>query len=174
MWKYTNIFSPVHVIFLEIIMGPTCSIIYENEEMEPGTMRRPPRKLTSVFLSFRQLTRSIVQGLVIAAGCLSLGYYFMRHGDETIVRTVIFITLLFGNIFLTLVNRSFYYSILTTIRYKNYLVPVIIGFTLSLIISSLYLPGVRALFKLYPLSVTQVAACFSVALLCTCWIEIYK
>jgi Ca2+-transporting ATPase len=33
-WVYPNIFSPIHIIFLEIIMGPTCSIIYENEPME--------------------------------------------------------------------------------------------------------------------------------------------
>ena len=64
-WKFTNIFSPVHVIFLELIMGPTCSIIYENEPMEPGTMLRPPRRLFSTFLSARQLRTSIIQGLLI-------------------------------------------------------------------------------------------------------------
>lgn len=174
MWRYTNIFTPVHVIFLEIIMGPTCSIIYENEQIEPGTMNKTPRKLTSVFLSFQQLTRSIVQGLIVAAGCLSIGYYFMNRADETMVRTLVFITLLFSNIFLTLANRSFYYSILTTIRYKNYLVPVIIGFTLLLIASSLYLPFVNNLFKLHPLSLAKLLLCISSAFISTCWIEIYK
>jgi Ca2+-transporting ATPase len=70
MWKFTDIFSPVHVIFLELIMGPTCSIIYENEPMEPGTMQRPPRKMGATFLSLKQLTLSIIQGLMITAGCL--------------------------------------------------------------------------------------------------------
>lgn len=174
MWKYADIFTPVHVIFLEIIMGPTCSIIYENEQMEPGTMKKPPRKMTSAFLSFRQLTRSIIQGLVITAGCLSIGYYFMNRYDETMVRTVIFTTLLFSNIFLTLANRSFYYSIITTLRYKNYLVPVIIGFTLLLIASSLYLPFVTDLFKLQPLSLAALLACIICAFVSTLWIEIYK
>lgn len=175
MWKYTDIFSPVHVIFLEIIMGPACSIIYENEQMEAGTMLRPPRKLVHSFLSLRQLLRSIVQGLVIAAGCLSIAYYCMERSDDTTVRTVIFITLLFSNIFLTLVNRSFYYSILTTIRYKNYLVPVIISFTLLLITSSLYnMPFVRDLFKLKALSLGTLVTCIVVAVACTCWMEIYK
>ncbi|WP_018617480.1 cation-translocating P-type ATPase [Segetibacter koreensis] len=174
MWKYPNIFTPVHVIFLEIIMGPTCSIIYENEEMEKGIMFRPPRKLTSVFLSFRQLSMSIIQGLVIAAGCLFIGYYFMRQSDETTVRTVVFITLLFSNIFLTLVNRSFYFSIITTVRYKNNLVPVIIILTVLLIASSLYLPFGRELFNLHPLSIENLAACVMVALFSTCWVEIFK
>ena len=80
LWKFTNIFSPVHVIFLELIMGPTCSIIYENEPMEPGTMQRPPRKMGASFLSLKQLSISIIQGLMITAGCLGLGYYYMQQG----------------------------------------------------------------------------------------------
>ena len=140
-WKFTNIFSPVHVIFLELIMGPTCSIIYENEPMEPGTMLRPPRNPLSTFLSARQLKTSIAQGLVITAGCLGIGYYFMQHQqNETMVRTSIFITLLFCNIFLTLINRSFHYSIFSTLRYKNYLIPLITGITTLFILSLLYIP----------------------------------
>src|SRR5690625_948107 len=45
-WIYPHIFTPVHVIFLELIMGPTCSIVYENEPMEKGTMQQKPRKMT--------------------------------------------------------------------------------------------------------------------------------
>jgi len=174
MWKFTDIFSPVHVIFLELIMGPTCSIIYENETMELGTMERPPKKMSATFLSFKQLSLSIIQGLIIAAGCLSVGFYFMQHYDETMVRTVIFITLLFSNIFLTLVNRSFHYSIITTIRYKNNLVPLIIAFTIVLILSSLYLQPIRQLFKLSELSGSNLSVCIITAFLSTCWIEIYK
>ena len=44
---YPNIFSPIHIIFLEIIMGPTCSIIYENEPIEKNTMQQKPKALTS-------------------------------------------------------------------------------------------------------------------------------
>ncbi len=60
---------------------------------------------------------------MITAGCLGIGYYFIQQGsNDDVTRTVIFITLLFSNIFLTLVNRSFKYSILKTITYKNNLV----------------------------------------------------
>lgn len=48
-WIYPNIFSPIHIIFLEIIMGPTCSIIYENEPMEKNTMLQKPKALTTTF-----------------------------------------------------------------------------------------------------------------------------
>ena len=174
-WKFTDIFSPVHVIFLELIMGPTCSIIYENEPMEPGTMLRPPRKMINTFLSFRQLLISIIQGLVITAGCLGIGYYYMQKGeDNDMVRTVIFITLLFSNIFLTLVNRSFRYSIFTTIKNKNGLVPLITGITLLLIAAILYLPFVKDLFRMDDIKYADIGISVVTAIAATCWMEVVK
>ena len=174
-WHFTNIFSPVHVIFLELIMGPTCSIIYENEPMEPDTMFKKPLKTGATFLSLKQLTISIVQGLMITAGCLFLGFYYMNAGsnDETI-RTIIFISLLFSNIFLTLINRSFVYSIFKTIFYKNNLVPIILITSLLLMFVLLYVPSMRTLFGLTQLNFNQIFLCFSVAMISTVWIELYK
>jgi len=175
LWKFTNIFSPVHVIFLELIMGPTCSIIYENEPIEPGTMLRHPRHPLSTFFSAKQLKISIAQGLCITAGCLGIGYYFMLHGhDEAMVRTVIFITLLFSNIFLTLVNRSFYYSFFTTLGYKNFMIPLITGITILFIVSVLYVPLMRGLFHLRALSFQYLILCIIIALGSTLWIELFK
>ncbi len=174
-WHFTNIFSPVHVIFLELIMGPTCSIIYENEPMEPDTMFKKPLKTGATFLSLKQLTISIVQGLMITAGCLFLGFYYIKAGsnDETI-RTIIFISLLFSNIFLTLINRSFVYSIFKTIFYKNNLVPIILITSLLLMFVLLYVPSMRTLFGLTQLNFNQIFLCFSVAIISTLWIELYK
>ena len=174
LWKYTDIFSPVHVIFLELVMGPTCSIIYENEPMEPGTMLLPPRKMSRTFLSSKQLMISIVQGLIITAGCLGIGFYFMNDHNEATVRTVIFITLLFSNIFLTLINRSFKFSVFTTMKYKNNLVLLIIGVTLLIIVAALINPFVQELFRLTFLPFTDIIYCIVVALISTGWIEIWK
>jgi P-type Ca2+ transporter type 2C len=173
-WKYTDIFSPVHVIFLELIMGPTCSIIYENEPMEPGAMQQPPRQMTQTFLSGRQLLVSVAQGIAITIGCLGIGYYFMFNHNEDSVRTVIFITLLFSNIFLTLVNRSFIYSIFTTIRYRNKLLLYILGTTLLMILLLLEVPVLRQLFRLQQLSLGIIATCALVAFATTVWMEIVK
>lgn len=175
LWKFTDFFSPVHVIFLELIMGPTCSIIYENEPMEPGTMQRKPRLQSSSFLSARQLLVSVLQGLLITAGCLGLGYYYIQDGaGETHVRTVIFITLLFSNIFLTLVNRSFRYTVFTTLRYKNNLVLLIILLSLAFIGGLLYLPYLQQLFRLETLQPAVLLTSFLTALAATGWIEIFK
>lgn len=172
LWKFTDIFSPLHVIFLELIMGPTCSIIYENEPVEAGTMTRPPRKITYTFLSFRQMALSILQGVAITAGCLGIGYYYLQAGeDQATVRTVIFITLLFCNILLTQLNRSFVFSVFKTIRYRNALVPLITGLTLLFIATLLYLPVVRDLFRLHTLSLSVLTTCIAVAIVSTGWLE---
>ena len=174
-WAFTDIFTPVHVIFLELIMGPTCSIIYENEPMEPGTMSRPPRKMSTTFLSLRRLLVSLVRGAMITGACLGIGYFYMKDGAaENTIRTIIFLTLLFSNIFLTLVNRSFEHSIFRTIRYRNNLVPLIIGLTLLFIAGLLFIPFLQHLFVLESLPPYMVLTCAVVAFAGTSWIEILK
>ena len=156
-------------------MGPTCSIIYENEPIEPGTMQRPPRKAGLSFLSLKQLSVSIIQGLMITAGCLGIGYYYLQlEHDHATIRSIIFITLLFSNIFLTLVNRSFVYPVFKTLTYKNNLVPLITCITLSFIVALLYVPFVRDLFRLNSLSLSQIAGSVVVALISTLWIDVWK
>jgi len=174
-WSFTEIFTPVHVIFLELIMGPTCSIIYENEPMEKGTMWRPPRKMVSTFLSLKQLTLSIVQGLIITLGCLGYGYYGLQKGfDEETVRTMIFVTLLFSNIFLTLVNRSFYYSVFTTLSYRNILIPIVVFATLAFTVALLLVPFLQDLFALAPLNRAQLLGAIVMAAVSTLWLEFHK
>ncbi len=172
---FNNIFSPIHVIFLELIMGPTCSIIYENEPLEFGTMTRAPRKLEHTFLSFRQLIISIIQGLMITVGCCFAGYIFVFTGrNENEVRSAIFITLLLCNILLTLTNRSFYFSAFNTFKNKNYFVTIIILITLLMIIVIQYIPFAANLFSIEKLSVGNVMLCFLISLVFTWWHEVFK
>jgi Ca2+-transporting ATPase len=174
-WKFSNIFTPIHVIFLELIMGPTCSIIYENEPMEPGTMKRPPRIMSETFLSGKQLRISIVQGLVIAAGCLGIGYIYMNNGQsEIVIRTVVFITLLISNIFLTLANRSFRYPVYKTLGYKNYLVAVVTGISALFIATLFFVPFMQHLFILTVIPIKDLIICILIAAICSFWIELLK
>ena len=174
-WKYTNIFTPVHVIFLELIMGPTCSIIFENEPIEPDSMNKAPRKLSTSFFSFNELSMSIIQGLVITGVCLGLGYYYMEN-DHTIteVRTIIYSTLILSNIFLTLSNRSFYYSVFTTIQYKNILIPLILSASLIILLLSIYFTPFQNIFQFVPLQALDLSYCLIAAFAGVMWIEIVK
>lgn len=174
-WIYPNIFTPVHIIFLEIIMGPTCSIIYENEPMERDLMLQKPRLLTSTFFNLKEITLSVIQGLVITLGLLIVYQYCLTEGlNENQTRTSIFLALITSNVFLTLENRSFYYSIFTTIRYKNNLVLLIIGITILITSILLFVPVFSNFFLFENISFLQIALCILVGFISIIWIEIYK
>lgn len=174
-WIYPNIFSPVHVIFLEIIMGPTCSIIYENEPMERNLMLLQPRPFTNTFFKLKEITISIVQGLVITLGLLFVYQYCVATNcSESATRTVVFLTLISSNIFLTLTNRSFYYSIFTTLKYKNNLVLMIISVTILITASLLFVPLFAGFFEFERVTRFQIGLSILVGLVSVLWIEIYK
>ena len=174
-WMYPNIFSPVHIIFLELIMGPTCSIIYENEPMEKNTMVQKPRPFTTTFFNLKELTTSIIQGIMITAGTLIAYQYAVHQGfNEAITRTMVFTVLIAANIFLTLVNRSFYYSIITTIKYKNNLVLLIISITIAISGLLLYMKPLTKFFKFETLNLSQLSISVAIGFLCVIWYEIVK
>ncbi len=174
-WVYPNIFTPVHIIFLELIMGPTCSIIYENEPMEKNTMIQAPRPFTATFFNWKELAVSVLQGLIITAGTLSAYQYAVWQGmDEAATRTMIFTVLIAANIFLTLVNRSFYYSIFTTIQYKNNLVPIIIMITIAITGVLLYVKPLTTFFLFEHLSITNLSISIGIGFLSVIWYEVVK
>ena len=174
-WIYPNIFSPVHIIFLEIIMGPTCSIIYENEPMEDNLMLQKPRPLTNTFFNLKEITISIIQGLAITLGLLFVYQYCIRENcTENATRTIVFLTLIASNIFLTLANRSFYYSIFTTIKYKNNLVLLIIGVTVFITTLLLFIPQFSQFFMFNIVSIQHIGLSILVGGISVFWIEIYK
>ncbi len=174
-WIYPTIFSPVHIIFLEMIMGPTCSIIYENEPMERNLMLEKPRPFTTTFFNLKEIIRSIVQGLLITAGLLVLYQYCISENySEKATRTLIFLTLILSNVFLTLTNRSFYYSIFTTITYKNNWVTMIVGLTLFVTAMLLYVPVFSNFFMFQKVTLVQIGLSTAVGFVSVMWIEIYK
>lgn len=174
-WVYPDIFTPVHVIFLELVMGPTCSIVFENEPIEANSMQQPPRPMTETFLNWRELSMSILQGLMITAGVLFMYQYTVgQNGSEEQTRTSVFITLIIANVFLTLVNRSFYYSFITTLRYKNNLLMGIILLTLMIMVTMIYVDPVTTFFHLTTPHWTVILQCTAVAAVSVFWFEIVK
>jgi Ca2+-transporting ATPase len=174
-WAFPGIFTPVHVIFLELVMGPTCSIVYENEPMEKNTMNHPPRKLTDTFLNWKELTISIIQGLVITGGVLGIYQYSVYLGnDEFKTRALVFSTLIFANILLSLVNRSFYYSFIESFRNRNSLLAGITVLVLILLFVILYIDPVSRFFNVTSLDINELLMVAGTAAVSVLWFEFYK
>ncbi|TXD48650.1 cation-translocating P-type ATPase [Polaribacter sp. IC073] len=174
-WVYPNIFSPIHIIFLELIMGPTCSIIFENEPMEKNSMSQKPRPFTTTFFNKKELTTSIIQGVAITVGTLfAYQYSVYQSFDETLTRTIVFTVLITANIFLTLVNRSFYYSIFTTLRYKNKLVFLIIAITFIISGLLIFVPPLANFFEFEKLTFLQLLISIGIGFISVIWYELVK
>jgi Ca2+-transporting ATPase len=174
-WLPAMLFTPVHVIFLELIMGPTCSIIYENEPTLNEELTKPVSQNQKGLFKSEELALTILQGLMITLGCILTGYFAVRFGYEAAkVRTYVFSTLIFSNIFLTLINRSFTQSVFETIRMKNNLIPIIVFTSLGLLLLIVYLPFTQLIFEVSSISAREFLLLISFAFVATFWIEILK
>jgi len=174
-WRYPNIFTPIHIIFLELIMGPTCSIFFENEPVESGIMEIPPRTHSAGIFTGKELSMSLLQGAIIAAGIMTLYYYFMRNDYPLgYVRSIVFFTLILANVFLTFANRSFDENLSHTLRYKNYLAKYIVVASVLFLVSLVFVPLLRTLFGLTQLNPVHYWVCLVTAVVITLWFEVYK
>lgn len=174
-WIYPNIFTPVHVIFLELVMGPMCSIVYENEPAEENSMKQKPRQLGSTFLSLKEMGISIIQGIIITLGILFVYQLTIQNGgNENLTRTMVFTTLVFCNIILSLVNRSFYYSVFSSLKNKNTMMVFVNSITIVMLGLILYISPIADFFDVLPLQLHQIGICIAVSCFSVLWIEIWK
>ena len=112
---------------------------------------------------------------MITVGALTAYQYSVSSGfSENTTRTMVFMVLIVANILLTLVNRSFYYSIFTTLKYKNNLVPIIIGLTIILSLTLLYVPVLTRFFEFERLTIPQLGTTIVIGAISVLWYEIVK
>lgn len=98
---------PVHIAFLELIIDPACSLVFESQRAEKNSMRRPPRSLRQSLLGRRLFARSITEGVGVLVAVLAVyAWAFFGGMDEDTVRGVTLIALVVGNVALILVNVS--------------------------------------------------------------------
>ena len=174
-WVFPQIFTPVHVIFFELIMGPTCSIVYENEPMERDAMSQKPRRMTDTFLNWKELAISVVQGLIITAGVLFAYQYSVQSGgNEEKTRAMVFATLIFANVFLSFANRSFSYSVFESFKNKNPLLIAVTVLTLLLLFAILFYEPFSGFFKVNRLSFLELGTAMLIASVSVLWFEGYK
>ena len=156
-------------------MGPMCSIVYENEPAEKNSMKQKPRQLGSTFLSLKEMGISIIQGLVITLGILFVYQLTIQNGgNENLTRTMVFTTLVFSNIILSLVNRSFYYSVFYSLKNKNTMMVFVNSITIVMLGLILYISPIANFFDVLPLQLHQIGICMAVSCASVLWIEIWK
>lgn len=141
------IFFPIHVAFMELIIDPTCSVIFEAEPEHPETMHKVPKKITDSILSYKNISSSILQGLVVLT-ITGLVYFTAINNNYAAndVRSLSFGALLLSNLGLTAINKSWNYRSFKDFSTGNKAFLVIVFAVISIFCLILTIPSLKQLF----------------------------
>jgi P-type Ca2+ transporter type 2C len=166
---------PAHIAFLELIIDPACSTVFEAEPEEKNIMDRPPRTLKERLFGRKNFMYSFIQGIsvLIAVIAVFLWFYQGNPANEATARTLSFITLIIGNIMLILVNLSRTTGLIKSFTLKNKaLWVVVIGALLSLILI-LTVPLLQSLFHFASITVLHFFIAVFIGIVCVSWFKIF-
>ena len=168
---------PLHVVLLELVIDPTCSIVLERQPAEQDIMERAPRNPKAKLITMPALLKSVIQGLVIFAA--SFGSYVMflnQYPDNApLARAMGLTIILLANLLLVQVNSSnSEFAIKSFLRLINDKVMMTVNLgTIAGLILILYTP-LSGILKLAPLSISQLLLAAGIACVAVLWYEIVK
>ena len=111
---------PLHIVFMELIIDPSCSIAFESEQEEKGIMNRPPRNPKERFFGWNKILFSIIKGLLLLSMVISIYFMSIQEGHtDGEVRAIAFSSLIIGNIFLIITSLSNTHSFISVFKEKN-------------------------------------------------------
>ncbi|MHB8824577.1 MAG: cation-translocating P-type ATPase [Thiobacillus sp.] len=169
------VLAPVHIVFLELVIDPACSIVFEAEPEEPGSMERPPRRAEAPLFSLRTLLLSLLQGATVFLAVAAVYALSLQRGqgaDEA--RALTFATLVIGNLWLILANRSWSTTLLASLHTPNPALWWVIGGTLGFLAFVLYVPGLREVFEFTTLHANDVLLALAAGAAGIAWFELFK
>lgn len=139
---------PLHIVFMELIIDPVCSIVFEHEQEEKEIMKRMPRNPETKFFGMKSILQSVLQGLLLLVMVLCIYFLSMDEGhSEGEVRAIAFSSLIIGNIFLILTNLSKTRSFLSVLAEKNYTIITILSTAFIMLLLVISVPYLQAVFN---------------------------
>ena len=163
------ILMPAHILFLQLVIDPACSIVFEAEALEAGAMRQPPRRPEARLFDLVLVRRGLLQGLGLLAAVLA-GYQLasLSSPSPEIGRTVSFVVLVLGNLALIQSNRSWGIKGNSPLA-GNPAFRWIVAGSLALLGLALAVPVVASLFSFVLPSLPMLGLCVALALAAWLW-----
>ena len=139
---------PLHIVFLELIIDPICSVAFESEQEERGIMKRPPRDATHKFFGRDKIMHSLLQGIILLVMVLFIYFLSLRDGHtEKEIRTIAFSALIIGNMGLIITNLSKTRNFIVILTEKNNALRWILLLTISILFLVIKVPALENLFS---------------------------
>ncbi len=175
LFNWPLVLLPVHIVFLELIIDPACSVVFEAESEEARVMERPPRNLQEPLFDKRTVAFSLSQGISVLLVVLAVFIIAIDRGQgELDARAISFTTLIIANLGLILTNRSWSRTILSTLRLPNAALWWIIGGAIFFLGMVLYVPFLRGLFHFSRLHLLDLTISLAAGVVSILWVEAFK
>jgi Ca2+-transporting ATPase len=165
---------PVHIVFLELVIDPSCSLIFEAEREEANVMKRPPRSSDERLFSRASIELALLQGLSVLVMCL--GVFLLSRADHgpDAARTLTFASLVVAFIVIILANRSSEHTIVGGLVLRNAALWWVVGGTTTALGLVLLLPPAQRLFHFAPVPAGDLALSLGAGLLSVAWFDLLK
>jgi Ca2+-transporting ATPase len=175
LFGWPLILLPVHIVFLEFIIDPACSVVFETEPEEADVMRRRPRSVNAKLFYKGAAVISFIQGVAVLAivVLVFVSTNWRGLGEET-ARTMAFATIVAANLALIWTNRSWAQTIVGTFRRPNKAFWWILALALFALGLVIYVPPLSSLFRFSALNPIDFLICLGAGLVSIAWFEIFK
>lgn len=175
LFGWPLVLLPMHVVFLELIIDPACSVVFEAESAEENIMNRPPRNPNDPLLNRRVILLSVMQGVCVLLIILAVFAFALYRGmGENESRALAFTTLIIANIGLILTNRSWSGTIVSTLEKPNKALWFVLGGAAIFLGLALYLPVLQKMFRFAQLHAGDIIVCLLAGAISIVWFEVYK
>ncbi len=165
---------PTHIVFLELIIDPSCSLVFEAEAAEANVMTRPPRGPNDRLFSFRTVGLAVLQGLSVLAVCVGAFLFSHQSRLPDASRALTFSALVAAILVVVLANRSSTRTILGGLRIPNIALWCVLVGAAALLALVLLLPIAQRLLHFAPVQFRDVALSIVAGLSCTLWFNLLK
>jgi Ca2+-transporting ATPase len=172
--RWPLLLLPVHIVFLELVIDPTCSLVFEAEAPESDVMQRPPRDANERLFSSQTSWLALAQGASVLAASFAAFFVARSRFDVDSARSLVFVTLVSGIVTILLVNRSWSRSAVAMVTAPNAALRwVLLGTTIALVAAVLTGVGQR-LFHFGPASPPALGLALLAGVVSLAWFEIVK
>lgn len=169
------LFGPIHIAFLEMVIDPVCSLVFEAESEEDDVMRRPPRNPNSPLFSGALIRWGLIQGTLAFALLAGIYLVALRQGmAENEIRALTFFSLVLTIVGLIFVNRSFSASLLTALNRPNRSLIIVVLAVASMLGGTLLWPFATSLFRFGPLHLDDLAMTLAAGFAVLACLELLK
>ncbi len=166
---------PVHIVLLELLIDPACSIVFEAEPESADVMTRPPRPSTASPFNADNVGNAVLQGIGMAVVLLLGNWLLVARGfDQTASRVAVFGGLVPGLFLLILANRDLTRPAIIGLTARNPWIKRMFLAVTALLATVLLVPYLRGVMGFAPPNVVQLAASLAMLVGVGVWLEILR